>query len=256
MLLRSRVFAQFCSDMFGHFNDEYGSLYPVLSAVATEPTHEMNEFIAAESRNQYIYDMISNKYILILLVLLLPAIIFAQGDEEEDQLPKCDDATVAMELENMKVYERSDDFDYPVELTEEEWKERLGEWEYQVLREQATEMAFSGELNKEYREGTYYSAATGQPLFKSDAKFDSGSGWPSFFQPVSEDAVKLIVDSSHGMQRIEVVDSSSGSHLGHVFQDGPKPTGLRYCINSASLIFVPEGEEPPRVVQEYLERYQ
>ncbi len=181
--------------------------------------------------------------------MMLPALLFGQGGQEEEQLPQCGDLTAEMELETMNNYQ------YPIELSEEEWKERLSEWEYQVLREKATEMAFTGELNKEYRKGTYYSAATGQPLFTSDAKFDSGSGWPSFFQPVSEEAVRLIDDSSHGMQRIEVVDSSSGSHLGHVFQDGPEPTGLRYCINSASLLFVPEGEEPPRIVREYLEKH-
>lgn len=198
--------------------------------------------------------MKSNKYISITVLLVaLSTFLFAQGKGETEELPQCNEAAVVMELENMKVYEQQENMDYPIELSEEEWKERLSEWEYQVLRNQATERAFTGELNKEYREGTYYSAATGQPLFSSDTKFDSGSGWPSFFQPVSEDAVKLILDRSHGMQRIEVVDSSSGSHLGHVFQDGPKPTGLRYCINSASLIFVPKGEEPPRVVKDYLE---
>lgn len=198
--------------------------------------------------------------VIVIAFLTSPAILFGAGAQEgvgtDAGLPKCDELTVAMELENMKVYERSDDIQYPIELTEEEWRERLGDWEYQVLREQATEYAGTGPLNKEYRDGTYYSAATGQPLFRSDTKYNSGSGWPSFFQPISEDAVMLIADGSHGMQRIEVVDSSSGSHLGHVFQDGPEPTGLRYCINSASLIFVPDGDEPPQLVKEYLEKHQ
>jgi methionine-R-sulfoxide reductase len=144
---------------------------------------------------------------------------------------------------------------YPIELSREQWQERLSDFEYHVLREKGTERAFTGKLNKEYRKGTYYSAATGQPLFSSETKFDSGTGWPSFYEPISPDAVRHIEDRSYGMYRIEVVDSSSGSHLGHVFRDGPEPTGLRYCMNSASLIFVPEGEEPPQIVKDYLARH-
>lgn len=134
---------------------------------------------------------------------------------------------------------------FPVVLTEEEWKKRLSKTRYHILREKGTEPPFTGEYTNNHEKGTYYSAASGQPLFRSDAKFDSGSGWPSFFEPVEPDAVVLVEDKSHGMRRIEVLDSTSGSHLGHVFTDGPDPTGLRYCINSASLIFVPDGEEPP-----------
>ncbi|TVR02799.1 MAG: peptide-methionine (R)-S-oxide reductase, partial [Spirochaetaceae bacterium] len=141
---------------------------------------------------------------------------------------------------------------YPIELTEAEWRERLTDFEYYVLREKGTERAFTGEYDGVYRPGIYYSRATGQPLFSSEHKYDSGTGWPSYWQPIHPDAILYRIDDSLWMRRIEVVDSSSGSHLGHVFPDGPPPTGLRYCINSAALLFVAEGEEPPAIVRDYL----
>lgn len=144
---------------------------------------------------------------------------------------------------------------YEVQLTDAEWRERLTPEQYHILREKGTERAFTGELNNNKKKGVYYSAATGQPLFTSETKFDSGTGWPSFYAPINKEAVVLEEDLSYGMKRIEVLDSKSGSHLGHVFQDGPKPTGLRYCLNSAALIFVPEGEEPPQIVKDYLEKH-
>lgn len=144
---------------------------------------------------------------------------------------------------------------YEVQLTDAEWRERLTPEQYHILREKGTEHAFTGELNNNKKKGVYYSAATGQPLFTSETKFDSGTGWPSFYAPINKEAVVLEEDLSYGMKRIEVLDSKSGSHLGHVFQDGPKPTGLRYCLNSAALIFVPEGEEPPQIVKDYLEKH-
>jgi len=145
--------------------------------------------------------------------------------------------------------------EFPVTASEAEWRSRLTAEQYAILRGKGTEMPFSGEFFDLHQAGTYYSAATGQPLFRSDAKFDSGTGWPSFFRPIRQDAVVLQWDSSHGMRRVEVMDSSSGSHLGHVFEDGPAPTGLRYCINSAALLFVPEGGEPPPRIRDYLQRF-
>lgn len=138
------------------------------------------------------------------------------------------------------------DYRFPIRLTPAEWKARLTPFQYFILRERGTEYPFTGKYWNNHAAGTYYSAATGQPLFSSKDKYDSGTGWPSFTAPISPNAVKLRVDDSDGMQRIEVVDSLSGSHLGHLFNDGPPPTYKRYCIDSAALIFVPTGGTPPK----------
>ena len=127
-----------------------------------------------------------------------------------------------------------------VQKTDEEWRAELDPERYAILRQAATEAPWSGELLVNHEDGVYKCGACGAELFRSDAKFESGSGWPSFFQPISEDAVELEEDVSHGMRRIEVRCGTCDSHLGHVFPDGPAPTGQRYCINSLALDFEPD----------------
>jgi len=129
-----------------------------------------------------------------------------------------------------------------VEKADQQWRAELDEDRYAVLRMGATEAPWSGELNLVHDDGVFRCGACGTPLFSSDTKFDSGSGWPSFFQPLSDESVELEEDLSHGMRRTEVRCATCGSHLGHVFPDGPEPTGQRYCINSLALEFEPAEE--------------
>jgi peptide-methionine (R)-S-oxide reductase len=122
-----------------------------------------------------------------------------------------------------------------VEKSEAEWREQLGEEAYQVLRKKGTERPFTGEYNDAKDEGVYRCRGCGTPLFSSDAKYDSGCGWPAFYQPMDPDNIQEEVDRSHFMTRTEILCAACGGHLGHVFPDGPNPTGLRYCVNSLSL---------------------
>ena len=123
--------------------------------------------------------------------------------------------------------------------TEEEWRERLTDEEYRILREAGTEPKFSGDLIDVKEDGVFRCAGCGTALFESEEKFESGTGWPSFWDVYDEGTIETRLDTSHGMERTEVVCGTCGGHLGHVFDDGPDPTGLRYCINSAALEFDP-----------------
>ena len=129
-----------------------------------------------------------------------------------------------------------------IQKSEEEWKKELDEMSFYVMRKQGTERAFTGEYWDNHKQGVYLCKGCNLPLFMSDTKFESGTGWPSYYQAINKNVIKEHSDHSHGMTRTEVVCARCAGHLGHVFPDGPEPTGLRYCMNSASLLFVENGK--------------
>jgi len=187
-----------------------------------------------------IYHFIIRKYALIAWLILVPVLAQCQLKNPS----------------HMTTHQKDNDPGrYRIQKNEADWRVQLAPMQYYVLRQAGTERPYTGEYYQTDEAGIYYSAATGQPLFYSDTKFDSGCGWPSFFEPITPGAVYYRTDRTHGMIRTEVIDSGSGSHLGHVFNDGPQPTGLRYCMNSAALIFVALGGELPPIVQEYFRKY-
>ncbi|MFB0923569.1 MAG: peptide-methionine (R)-S-oxide reductase MsrB [Alphaproteobacteria bacterium] len=136
----------------------------------------------------------------------------------------------------------SDDTDEKITKSDEEWRAQLTPEQYQIARQAGTEPAFSGKYNDSKDPGMFHCVCCGTALFNSGEKFDSGTGWPSFWKPVTEDAVETKVDRAYGMERNEVVCSRCDAHLGHVFPDGPPPTGLRFCMNSASLDLKPKAD--------------
>jgi peptide-methionine (R)-S-oxide reductase len=164
-------------------------------------------------------------FIIIGVVILIIVLFLLQG--------KGRNATVARQETGTLI---SGEFDTSKSKSDEEWKQILSPEQYHILRESGTETPFTGALNSEKRKGTYYSVGCETPLFRSEAKFDSGTGWPSFWEPITKDAVVL---RSEPDGRIEVLDPCGG-HLGHVFDDGPPPTGKRYCMNSIALKFAPD----------------
>jgi len=167
------------------------------------------------------------KRLLILLTLALPAALAGAGDKKTDGTQ-----ATGVPMTN------------PVTKTDAEWRKTLTPEQYRVLREKGTERAFTGQYWNTKEPGTYYCAGCGAELFSSDTKFDSHCGWPSFYAALAKDNIKLQPDHSHDMIRTEVLCARCGGHLGHLFDDGPAPTGQRYCINSVSLKFVRKDKKP------------
>lgn len=171
----------------------------------------------------------------LILISAFLTVVYFTGIVPTVQQNPLKDTTLTAEKENAAMNGK-------VIKSEEEWKKELTEEEYYVIRKKGTERAFTGKYDKFYEEGKYYCAACGNLLFDSKTKYNSGSGWPSFYDFEKEGSVETVTDYSFGMERKEIICSKCGGHLGHVFEDGPAPTGLRYCVNSVSLKFIPKKD--------------
>lgn len=181
-------------------------------------------------------DLFVAKYLRMALIGALP-LLFTQCSFSQSSKKRVVTAHTDMESSDKKhsSYSRTDTS--KVNLTDEEWKKVLPDDVYYIARMKGTERPWTSKFEEFYEAGTYYCAACGNALFKSDTKFDSGCGWPSFYEPISKTSIIYTPDHSHGMERTEVQCGRCKAHLGHVFEDGPKPTGLRYCINGVVLDF-------------------
>jgi methionine-R-sulfoxide reductase len=156
-------------------------------------------------------------------------------------LPSCGQTNT--KAQNTKTENKTNPMEFPIKKTEEEWSKQLSSEQYYVLREKGTERPFTGKLLLTKDKGVYRCAACGNELFTNDMKFDSHCGWPSFDKEIKGGKIKTIVDSTHGMIRTEIMCANCGGHLGHLFDDGPTETGLRYCVNSLSLEFTPDSTQ-------------
>ena len=170
--------------------------------------------------------------ILIFFVTLLMACASFKNDANKASLSEFKETQCTENIDSL--------LKVKVEKTEDEWEKQLSKQEYYVLREKGTDRAFTGEYHDHHEHGTYTCNACGLPLFASNTKFESGTGWPSFYQPLKKECITEYEDNSYGWSRVEVTCGRCDGHLGHVFPDGPRPTNLRYCINSSSLDFCPE----------------